>query len=260
MKKICVMLLMLLGACSKSNFVPFDIAGWDIWPQRNAYIEKLQSWPIYLFDQGPKLKKSEQIREVNFPTNEVLLAFKGQVIMDDRTYLKQTFSVERLRANKDGRLSTSGMDIAFKKSEERPVIGLATVDGDEFFLIPAHISGFAVMVNDDGTFHRHIGQIRNDMLVVLDDDYFPTPTNLKMEPVITTSTIRDITIKGFEIKYDGIVGKEISFTVYEFAESNGTYGEFRTYKFPSGTTEVNIEGVRIKIFFADDVKLEYMLN
>ena len=51
----------------------------------------------------------------------------------------------------------------------------------------------------------------------------------------------------------------IVFTVMEYDQTNGQSGEFVNYNYPNRPGEIDIRGIKIRVFEANDAKIEYMI-
>ena len=65
-------------------------------------------------------------------------------------------------------------------------------------------------------------------------------------------------VDGFEIKFDGVKNNIMTFTLMRY-DAGGSTGEFHTYNFDNKPGIIEIAGVEMKIFGADDSKVDYMI-
>ncbi len=253
MKKFAVLLvLVLVSACSKSGY------DFNFMPWRQEFIETWNAYDIEFFEQGPRYLKTETIVERNYPKNELLTAFKGYVAADEKTYKKDYYATEKLRVNEDGYLSTGSVPEKFKKGEQKAVLGVSKVDGEELFLVPSDIDTFVVLVKDDGSFYGKMGQIRYNKLIVLDADFHPYPQTLKLLPIATTNAEQTEPVTGFEIKYSGLKDGQAVLTYYDYTPGNT--GKYEDFKFSTQSETIGeVKGVKFKIMGATDEKLDYMV-
>lgn len=251
MKKIFTLIALLSVASCWSG------GRFDFWEGRNTWLEDMDSYGINFFGQEPKLLNSEIITKKDYKPNQVLTAYKGYSIANIKTYSKETFASTKARINKQGTLHSSAAPVSFKKNEVRDIIGSTNIDGVEYYLIPTDMETFVHIINDDGSFYKKMGQIRNEKLVLIDTEYFPSPKDLRFEPITTSSTIKTEPIKGFDIKFDGVNNGKINFLYLDYAEVEGDAGSFQNLTYKNQSGEIDIFGVKVKIIFADEQKLDY---
>lgn len=258
MKKISALIaLFSLSACIYAGDM-------SVLESRKSFVERWSSYPITYFDQGNKLVKTEYITDKGMPVNEVLTAYKGYTVVDAKTYRKDFYTAEYLRANMDGALSSASIPVVFKKNELKQVVGQVVIDDESFLLVPTHEnkegkSDFMVLVRRDGSLYRRLGQIRYKRLVLLGVDYIPYPADLRLEPVTTSRTEQTEPVKGFDIKYEGIKADRMVFTYLDYANSQGDSGRFENLSYANKPGIINIRGVGIKVLDAGKQKIDYII-
>lgn len=255
MKKILVLFaLFSLSACVYAG----DISIWD---GRKGLIERLHSYPIEYFDQGPKLVKTEYITEKNFPTNEILTAFVGYTVVDTKTYQKDFYTTDLLRASSRGILNSASVPVVFAKNEEKVVIGQVTIDDVNYLLVKSdkNFDNYVVLVDKNGRLHNKMGQIRYKRLVLMTPDYVVFPENFLLKPVTTSKSEQTEPVKGFDIKYEGIKLDRMVFTYLDYADSQGDSGRFENLSYPKNAKNIDIKGVGIKVLHAGNQKLDYII-
>ena len=236
---------------------------YNIFPQRNTFVESLQMVPITYYDNSMRPVKTELLTERSFPEGRVLSAAVGYSIVDDKTYRKVYYAREVLRANMDGGLVSGGNPVSYEKSQQVDMIGEVWENGERYALIPTGEKGFVALVNSKGDLLTKIGQIRHDELVLLKSDFVVYPEDFSFEPVTLSKTVQTTPIKGFDIKYGGLKAGYVSFIYYQFdAPSNdGLHdsGEFEVFSYPNKPGPIDIKGVKIKILEARKESLDYMI-
>lgn len=253
MKKVfAIVSILALSACWSGGKL-------ELWEGRNTWIENMGAYDIEFFNQEPKLLSTEMRTVKDYAPNKVKTAYKGYSIANVKTYKKEIYASSAARINMDGGLASSAAPISFKKNEQRQVIGLTTIDGVEYYLIPSDTETFVFLINDDGSFYKNIGQIRNNKLRIIDTTYFAFPEDLRFEPVTNSSAEQSEPIKGFDLRFDGLKDGKAAFMYFDYSGFDNNNGSFKTYTFPNKEVTANIRGTKVKILFADDQKLDYMI-
>lgn len=255
MKKILVLFaLFSLSACIYAG----DVSVWDA---RKGFVERLHSYPIDYFDQGANLVKTEYITEKNFPTNEILTAYVGYTVVDAKTYRKDFYATDMLRANGRGILNSASVPVVFAKNEEKPVIGQVRIDDVDYLLVHSdkNFDNYVVLVDKNGHLYNKMGQIRYKRLVLMTPDYVVFPENFRLDPVTTSKSEQTEPVKGFDIKYEGIKLDRMVFTYLDYANSQGDSGRFENLSYPKDSKNIDINGVGIKILHAGNQKLDYII-
>ena len=255
MKKIsAVLLVLMLSSCWSGGRL-------DLFEGRNQWIEKLQSQPVDWFaDEGQRMVKSENVTEKGFKTNEVLTAYKGQTVVDAKTYRKEYYAQEYLRANKSGTLNSGSVPITLKRNEKRRILG-STMRGSELvYLVQADLDEYVILVRDNGTFYPNLGRIVNERLVVMDETFIPHPSDLRFEPIVTMKVSQDRPVKGFDLKFGGMKLGQMLFTYFDYSDSAANSGNFQDLSVAKTETSiVKVKGVKLKILHADEQRIDYMI-
>lgn len=253
MKKSCLLLaLLLLPGC-------FRAGDYDIFPQRNDIFTAWNGYKITFYDDGPTLLKSERIEEKNYKPNVAQTVYKGYSVLNSKIYRKDYYAQEYLKPNKNGVLNSASLPVGFKADKKYKIIGQVTIDGQVYRLIPSELEDYAVLVNNEGGFYDKIGQINDDYLVLVDSEFFPYPTDLKMVEVKNSSSEQSEAVNGFDVKYDGVKLDRIWFTYLDYSQGNGNSGMFKQISFPDKPGLITINNVGFRVLQADDDKITYMV-
>jgi len=258
MKKFILLAgIIVLSACG------INAGGIDFWPERNKFVENLQTLPVAFYDNSMQLVKTELITERNFPENRVLTAAVGYSIVDDKTYRKVYYAREAVRALEDGGLTSYTAPIAYKKSQQFDLIGEVVIDGEQFALVPTSEKDFVVLINSEGKVYNKIGQMRGDRFLLLDTEYMVYPKGFAFEAVTLTKSEQTKPIKGFDIKYGGLKSGYVTLIYYKYSEpsTEGLYdkGEFEVLSYPNRSGPIDVKGVKLKIIDAKTDSLDYMI-
>lgn len=255
MKKILVFFaLFVLSACVYAGEV-------SVWDARKGWLERIHSYPIEYFDQGSTLVKTEYITEKNFPTNEILTAYVGYTVVDAKTYQKDLYATDLLRANGRGVLNSASVPVVFAKNEEKKVIGQVIIDDVNYLLATSdkYSDNYVVLVDKEGRVFHKMGQIRYKRLVLMNPEYVVFPESFRLEPVTTSKSEQTEPVKGFDIKYEGLKLDRMVFTYLDYADSQGDSGRFENLSYPKNAKNIDIKGVGIKVLHASNKKLDYII-
>ena len=231
----------------------------SVWPERDDFIAGLSSYDIeYLDKDGPKLVKTENVTESDFAPNKLLTAYKGYSIVNTKSYVRNYYTQESIVAP-EGAVLVSGLSpLSIEGGKKYDIIGRTEIDGVLYALIPNPNGKDVFLVRNDGTLLNQVGLIRADKIKLLDGKYKIEPQDFHFEPVITSKVVQSEMTWGFEIKYAGLKLNRIVLTVMEY-DSNGESGEFVNYNYPNRPGEIDVRGLKIRVYEADDEKIEYMI-
>ena len=212
----------------------------SLWPGRDDFIAGLSSYSIeYLDKDGPKLIKTETVTESDFAPNKMLTAYKGYSVADTKSYTRNYYTQESIVAPTDAVLVSGLSPLSIKADKKYDIIGRTDIDEVVYALVPNPEGKDVFLVKNDGTLLNQVGLIRGDKVKLLDTKYEMT--------------------WGFEIKYAGLKLNRIVFTVMEYDQAGGESGNFVNYSYPNRPGEIDIRGLKIRVFEANDAKIEYMI-
>lgn len=245
-------LVLLLGGCIHAGPISF-------FESRSDFLANATSYPIdYFDDTGPRLIKSETITDTGFPQEKLLTAYKGYPVVDTKTYTRNYYTQESIVAPKDATLISGLSPIEIDANKKYDVIGQVTIDDILYAVVAAGASRTVFLVDNYGKVYHNIGVIKNDRLVLLTEtNYIVNPEDFRFESVSATKMVQSEMTKGFEIRFDGIKLDRVVFNLMEY--HNGEAGSFSNFNFPRRPGVVDIRGLKIKIFEANDSKIEYMI-
>jgi len=228
-------------------------------PWRNEFVSGWSGYSIvYLDQQNERLLTTENLQDSSFKANKLLTAFKGYPVADTKYYSKNHYVQESLIAPVDAKMFSGSSPAEIKGGKKYSVIAKTKIDGNVYYLVNSEDSTFVYLVDKDYKLQRNLGTIRNDKLVLLEDSYTVEPEGFQFEPITETRVLQSDIVNGFEIRYEGVQNGMMLFTLMQY-DAGGSTGEFSNYNFDNQPGIVNIAGVKIKIFNADDSKLDYMI-
>lgn len=231
----------------------------SLFPQRSDFVAGLKGYQIeYLDRKTEKLLETETLHQSSFKANKLLTAYKGYPIADTKSYMKNYYVQESLVAPSKALMHSSLTPAEIKAGKKYDVIGQTTIDGVDYYLISSESKTYVFLVDMNYVLQRHLGTIRNDKLILVEEKFAIDPENFKFEPVTKSRILQSDMVTGFEIKYGGVKNDAMNFTLMQY-DSGGSTGEFVNYSFENAPGVVEIAGVKIKVFSADDSRLEYMI-
>ena len=232
---------------------------YDVVSIRNLPFEVWSSETISFYDDEPVLVKSEYINEKTFKKGEVLSVYTGYSMLSDKTFRRDIYQQNYVKADKDGVLNSASVPHIIKAGKLQKVIGSVSIDGEEYRLLPAGLGDFVMMIDEEDNLYNRMGQIKGSRLVLLDTIYVPTPEDIRFLPVTKTKVEQTKPVKGFDIKYDGVRMGRVWFTYLDYSKSSGDSGYFENISFPNKPGVVEIKGFGFKILSADNQKLDYII-
>lgn len=224
-----------------------------------GFFQDPSSYDVTFYSNDPYLVSSEYITENSKPKNEVLTAYRGYTVIDNKMYLKQRFQNDELRASSDVVLSGPAYPIRYTKNQRVVPAGEIHMSDGKYIMIPADLPDYYVLINPMGEIHDQIGSYRNSRLTILDGKYYATPRDFRFESVSTSKSTQSLPTKGFDVKYSGINSDRMVFTYFDYSTADKKAGYFEDITFPLNQDVVEIDGFGIKILKADAHKLEYMI-
>ncbi len=245
-------LTLILSGCIYAGEISFL-------PERDDLIAGIGNYSIeYLDKDGPKLVKTENITDSDFMPNKMLTAYKGYSMVNTKSYIRNYYTQESIVAPENASLVSSLSPIAIEGGKKYDIIGRTEIDDIVYALIPNPNGKDVFLVRNDGSLLNRVGLIRSDSLKLLDEEYKIEPEDFRFEPVITSKVVQSEMTWGFEIRYAGLKLNRIILTVMEY-DPKGVSGEFVNYNYPNRPGEIDIRGLKIRVYEANDEKIEYMI-
>ncbi len=229
-------------------------------PERDDFIAGLGNYSVeYLDEDGPKLIRTETVTDSNFPPNKMLTAYKGYSIADTKSYTRNYYTQESIVAVSGANLISGLSPLKIEANKKYDIIGRVEIDDKVYALVPNPEGKDVFLVRNNGTLLNQVGVIRGDKLNLLDTKYEIEPDTFRFDPVTTSKVVQSEMVWGFEIKYAGIKLNRMVFTVMEYNQSGGQSGEFVNYNYPNRPGIIDIRGLKIRVYEANDAKIEYMI-
>ncbi len=251
MKKIGLLFLLLVSGCSANGY---------LWDARQWWINYTTSYSIDFYESGERKIGEELVNERSVKSGEILTAYVGHSVVSDKIYQITNYESNLVRANVDGYMGSATAPEEVHAGTTLPVIGAVEIDDVEYRLVSSNLENFVFLIYPDGSFYHKMGRITGNRLFILDAEFVPLPTNLRMEPVKITRSEQTKPVKGYDIKYAGVNLDRMMFTYFDYSKYQNTdAGEFEDISFPLKRGPIDINGLKIKVLNADRHKLEYVL-
>lgn len=253
MRKIYLVLAVLgLSSCVYAG-------EYNILSSRKDIFTKLNGYNINFYNHEPELIKTEYIHEKNYKLNETMTAYRGYTVISNKTYRKDFYRSEFVKADKNLILYTASIPQKYKAAEKMQLIGDVLIDGVEYRLVPSSLKDFVVLIDERGNIYKHMGQIKGNTLVIMEPVYYPHPEDAKIVNVDTIKTEQTKPISGYDVKYSGIKLDRIWFTYLDYAFDNSNRGTFEEISFPNKPGLIKVEGIGIRILDASNERISYQI-
>ncbi|MBO4294762.1 MAG: hypothetical protein J5896_04885 [Alphaproteobacteria bacterium] len=254
MKKSAFLLtLALLAGCSYAdnsiNFLPV----------RNKFLTFWQTDGIFYYDKNLNeefLAESATVTEDKIQKGQVLITHTGDEMASSKTYRTDYYSKELIKPTKNGTLDSAYSPVYIHKNGKYNAFGEVKYEGEKYLLVREGKSNDILLVNGDGEIYNHIGRIVDGRLAVLSAQFYLSPEDLRMLPVVETRTENSEETSGFVLSYDGLSkdGTEMLFTYQEVGYDP------ESIRFSICDEFIEIHGLEIDVFNASEDKIEYMIK
>lgn len=254
MKKTVVLFsALLLASCA------IHAGDHSFWEERKEWVETRNTFPIEFFSQDPMLLKTDYVYENSRKSKEVLTTYTGYSMISNKTFQKNYFIVDKIKAVMAGGLSGTHSPVLFAKGESVPLLGQVTIDTIDYVLVPDKSGDYVVLVRRDGSIYPKVGEIRYNRLLLLDEEYVLTPDNFHFSPVVEGKIEQTKPANGYDLRYDGIKNGEIVMTYMVYNPVNNSSGNFETFAFPHKAGLYRVNNLEIKILNANEEKIDFMI-
>ena len=219
-----------------------------------------KSFPINFYNgNGMKYEGGSQSQEVatrEYKHNVVVSANLGQRMLDSETFVVTSKDHGQLyRPETDITFYNTGGELRITAQDELAPIGEVKIEGIYYLLFDPQENGRIVMIDETGRFVHMICRIHKGELIISKEITNVKPKTARVEPTSGIKTVSGKPKFNFELRYDGLQDKKISF-LYISDEDGGTAQRF-TY--PETQKVINIYGNKIQIIRPYKDKIEYMI-
>lgn len=254
MKKILtILMLLVLAACEyrgNINFLPIRNKLFTVWQTEEIFYYEKNSGEEFLAE-------STTTTEEKFEKGQVLITHRGDQMAFSKTVRTDYYSTETIKPTKSVVLDSAYSPVKIDKDSEFIAFGEITLKGEKYMLVRQGKDNDIILVDGDGNIFDHIGRIVDDRLAVLDITFYAYPQDVKMVPVVNTRVEETPLAEGFALAYNGVNdADEMVFTYTSYGPDGAVDEEIAV----SVCEEViNIHGINITVYNADNDKIEYMI-
>ena len=232
---------------------------YDLLPVRSKIMNAFSGYSIDYFDNEEELVSSQSLREHDYVTNKAVTAGKGEAILSDKTFNKDTYRSLVYRPNKKGVISSTSFSQNLNNKEENEVIGSIKLDGKRYFLLDSGLTDYVFLFDEEGSFYNKAGKIDDGVVKLLDENIFVYPSDLKMQTIAKMRDEISNVKNGYEVKYAGTKLDRIWFDYMEYDEDDNNGGAFERISFPNKPGLIMINGKGLRILKANDAAVTFMI-
>lgn len=254
MKKqiVCLVLCSLLSACIRAG-------DYDLAPVRKKIVNSMNGYGIDYQEQREEHIRRQGEREHDYVKNKAITVKKGEAVLSDKFFDRDTYRTFVYKVNKKGALHNQAYSMRLDNRAEYNILGWVTIDGERYSLIESELDDYVFLFDDSGKFYNKAGYIKDGVLMILDEEVFAYPSDLRIKKIAKTrdevSNIKD----GYEIKYGGIKLDRIWFDYMAYDQVNNNGGVFEKINFPNKPGLIMINGKGLRILDANKDALTYMI-
>ncbi len=251
-KIVLPLVVLMLSGC-------LNAGDYDLLPFRKNVISAINGYHIYDVDKEERMVGTEKINEKQYQLNKSITVKKGEAILSDKNYDRSVFRKIVFNANNDGVINNAAYPQKIKANEKLNVVGSINMDGKKYYLLASDIDDYVFLFDDNGDVYNKAGQIKNGSLIVLEEDLFVYPKNLKIRPVAKMRDEVSNVRNGYEVKYDGVKFGRIWFDHINYDSRANNQGHIEKLSFPNQPGLITIDGKGLRILNANDEALTFMV-
>lgn len=254
MKKqlVCLVLCSFLAGCIRAG-------DYDLAPVRKKVVNSMNGYKINYHEQREEHIRTQGDREHDYVKNKAITVRKGEAVLSDKSFDRDTYRTFVYKVNKKGALHNQSYSLRLDNKKEYNILGWVTIDGEKYSVIESDLDDYVFLFDDSGKFYHQAGYIREGILILLDEEVFVYPSDLRIKRIAKTreavSNIKD----GYEIKYGGIKLDRIWFDYMAYDPVNNNGGHFERINFPNQPGLIMINGKGLRVLEADKDALTYMI-
>ncbi|MBE6443352.1 MAG: hypothetical protein E7020_01635 [Alphaproteobacteria bacterium] len=247
-----LLLCVFLAGCIRAG-------DYDLMPVRSKILNSVNGISIEFNEGGEEFIASQALREHDYTLNKAITVQKGDAILSDKTFNKDTYRTWIYRPNKKGAINNHAFPMKLDNKKEYDVVGWSKVDGVRYSLLDSGLDDYVFLFDEHGNFYNKAGKIDDGVLKILDEEIFVYPSDVKMQ---TIAKMRDevSNIKnGYEVKYGGVKLDRIWFDYMDYDQDYNSGGEFEKISFPNKPGLIMLNGKGLRVLKADKDTITYMV-
>ncbi len=251
-KLILLVVCALLSGCIKAG-------DFDLVPVRRKIFNAMNGYSIDYADYSEEWVQSKVEREHDYVMNKAVTVKKGEPILSDKYFNRDTYRTWVYKPNKKGALQNHSYPMRLDNKKEYNMLGWITVDGVRYGLLDSGLEDYVFLFDDTGRFYNRAGKIENGIVTLLDEEIFVYPSDLKMQIIAKMRDEVSNVKNGYEVKFNGVKLDRIWFDYLDYDDQNNNGGQFERISFPNKPGLITINGMGFRILKADNKSLTYML-
>ena len=232
---------------------------YDLAPVRKKIFNTMNGYTIDYKEQREELITRRGEREHDYVKNKAITVKKGDAILSDKFFDRDTYRTYVYKVNKSGALQSHSYPMHLDNKKEYDILGWVTIDGERYSLLESGLEDYVFLFDESGKFYNRSGQITDGVLTILDEEIFAYPSDIRIKQIVKNrdeiSNIKD----GYEIKYGGIKLDRIWFDYMAYDQIDNNGGQFEKINFPNKPGLIMINGKGLRILNADKDTLTYMI-
>lgn len=248
----CFIACLVLGGCVRAG-------DYDLIPVRSKIFDTMNGYTIDYADYGEELVQKKSEREHDYVLNKATTVKKGEAVLSDKYFDRDTYRTWVYKPNKSGSLHNQAYPMRLSNKQEYNILGWVTIDNNRYSLLESGLDDYVFLFDEKGNFYNKAGWVQNGVLKVLDEEIFVYPSDIKM---MTIAKMRDevSNVKnGYEVKYGGVKLDRIWFDYMDYDPANNSGGQFEKINFPNKPGLIMINGKGMRILKADKDAITYMI-
>ena len=251
-KIVCLLLCSVLAGCIRAG-------DYDLIPVRKKIFDSINGYAIDYIEYDEEFIGRQKQREHDYVLNKAVTVKKGDAILSDKTFDRDTYRSYVYKPNKKGVLQDQTYPLHLDNKKEYKILGWVTINNNRYALLDSGLDDYVYLFDEQGNFYNRAGKIDDGILKVLDAEVFAYQSDMKM---MTIAKMRDevSNIKeGYEVKYAGVKLDRIWFDYMDYDALNNNGGQFEKLSFPNKPGLIMINGKGMRILNADKDSITYMV-
>ena len=171
-----LLLCVFLAGCIRAG-------DYDLMPVRSKILNSVNGISIEFNEGGEEFIASQALREHDYTLNKAITVQKGDAILSDKTFNKDTYRTWIYRPNKKGAINNHAFPMKLDNKKEYDVVGWSKVDGVRYSLLDSGLDDYVFLFDEHGNFYNKAGKIDDGVLKILDEEIFVYPSDVKMQTI-----------------------------------------------------------------------------
>lgn len=254
MKKRIVSLVLcsFLAGCIRAG-------DYDLVPVRTKIVDSINGYTIKYKEAKEDLIKRRGQREHDYVMNKAITVKKGEPILSDKFFDLDTYRSQVYMPNKKGSLQTITFPMQLDSRREYDILGWIKMNGETYSILASDLDDYVYLFDENGKFYNKAGRVKDGVVMILDEDVFAYPSDLRFIERVKTRDVASNVKDGYEIKYGGVKLDRLWFDYMAYDQDNNDGGVFERINFPNKPGLIMINGKGLRVLNADKDSLTYMI-